>query len=76
MRLWQALAGLNAAVVGLLAAALYGLPWRDGIRSPPDLLVGALGLVLMARLQRPALWVVAWCAAMAATGHRPRYCRR
>lgn len=61
----RALAGINAAVVGLLAAALYDPLWRDGIRSPPDLLVVALGLVLMARLQRPALWVVAWCAAAA-----------
>lgn len=59
----RALAGINAAVVGLLAAALYDPLWRDGIRSPPDLLVVALGLVLMARLQRPALWVVAWCVA-------------
>jgi len=59
----RALAGINAVVVGVLAAALYDPLWRDGIRSPPDLLVVALGLVLMARLQRPALWVVAWCAA-------------
>ena len=61
----RALAGINAAVVGVLAAALYEPLWRDGIRSPPDLLVVALGLILMARLQRPALWVVAWCAASA-----------
>ncbi|EKU26623.1 hypothetical protein [Xanthomonas graminis] len=52
--------GINGAVAGLLAAALYGLLWRDGIRSPPDLLVVALGLP--ASVQRPALWVVAWCA--------------
>ncbi|CTP90970.1 putative membrane protein [Xanthomonas translucens pv. poae] len=52
--------GINAAVAGLLAAALYDLLWRDGIRSPPDLLVVALGLT--ASVQRPALWVVAWCA--------------
>jgi len=61
----RALAGINAAVVGVLAAALYDPLWRDGIRSPPDLLVVALGLILMARLQRPALWVVAWCVAAA-----------
>jgi len=61
----RVLAGINAAVVGLLAAVLYDPLWRDGIRHPADVLVVALGLVLMARLQRPALWVVAWCTVAA-----------
>jgi hypothetical protein len=52
--------GINGAVAGLLAAALYGLLWRDDIRCSPDLLVVALALP--ASVQRPALWVVAWCA--------------
>lgn len=57
----RAIAGINAAVVGLLAAALYDPLWRDGIRGPADLLVAALALVLLASGRVPVLLVVAWC---------------
>lgn len=60
-----ALVGINAAVVGLLAAALYDPLWRGGIRHPADVLVVALGLLLMARPQCPAPWAVAWCTVAA-----------
>src|SRR5690606_38006199 len=43
----SALAGVNAAVVGLLLAALYDPVWTSAIRAPPDF---ALGLVAFALL--------------------------
>ena len=57
----RAMAGLNAAVVGLLAAALYDPVWREGVTSAVDVAVVAIGLVLLLILRLSALWVVGWC---------------
>lgn len=57
----RAIAGLNAAVVGLLAAALYDPVITSGITGPQDVAIAVAGLALAYRLNRPALWVVAWC---------------
>ncbi|TYT25053.1 chromate efflux transporter [Luteimonas viscosa] len=57
----RAVAGINAAVVGLLAAAFYDPVWREGIRGPGDLLVAAVALGLLASGRVPVLAVVAWC---------------
>lgn len=58
----RAIAGVNAAVVGLLAAALYDPIWVSAVRGPLDVAVAAVGLALLtARV--PALAVVVWCVA-------------
>ncbi len=68
-----ALAGVNAAVVGVLAAALYDPVWTTAVKSGADAVLVILGLVLLMRARTPPLLVVAFCvvAAVAAAtwGH-------
>ena len=59
-RVARSMAGINAAVVGLLAAALYDPLWTSAVLSPVDLAIALAGLLaLLARA--PALAVVAGC---------------
>jgi chromate transporter len=44
----RALAGVNAAVVGLLAAALYDPVWTGAVHAPADVAIALLGFVLLA----------------------------
>lgn len=48
-RLFAALAGINAAVIGLLAAALYKPGWTSAIRTPIDALLLAAALIALLR---------------------------
>jgi chromate transporter len=57
------LAGINAAVVGVLGAALYNPVWIAGIRGGADLAVAAAGFVLLQRWRIPPILVVALCVA-------------
>jgi chromate transporter len=57
------LAGINAAVVGLLAMALYSPVWTSAVHTPVDFAVAALGFVLLVRWNAPPLAVVALCVA-------------
>lgn len=54
-------AGINAAVVGLLAAALYDPVWTQGVRDPVDFAIAVIGFALLAGARVSALWVVLWC---------------
>lgn len=56
-----AVAGMSAAVVGLLGAALYDPVWTSGVRSPWDAAVAAVGLALLWNSRRSPLWAVGWC---------------
>lgn len=56
------LAGINASVVGLLAAALYDPVLIQAVHHWRDVAIVAVGLVMLARLRLAALWTVAWCA--------------
>lgn len=58
----RALTGTNAAVVGILLAALYTPVWTSAITAPVDvgIAVVALGMLLTGRV--PPLVVVAFCA--------------
>lgn len=56
-----AIAGLNAAVVGLLAAALYDPIFTSGIESYIDMAIVLIGFVMLAKWKLSALWVVLWC---------------
>lgn len=59
----SAMAGINAAVVGLLAAAFYDPVWTEGVRGPADFATVILGFALLAAARRSALWIVLWCVA-------------
>lgn len=64
-RLARMVAGINAAVVGLLAAALYDPLWKNAVGTPVDVGIVALGLLIAARVRRSALWVLAMCLGAA-----------
>ena len=53
-----ALAGTNAAVIGLLIAALWNPIWTGAVRSPADLLVVGVDGLLLVGLRWPP-WAVA-----------------
>jgi chromate transporter len=58
----RALTGTNAAVVGILAAALYTPVWTSAIRAPIDVGIAALALGLLLTGRVAPLAVVALCA--------------
>ncbi|SDH52040.1 chromate efflux transporter [Roseospirillum parvum] len=58
----QTLMGVNAAVVGLLAAALYDPVFTSGITSPQTLTLAAAALIALNNWNLPAWTVVATCA--------------
>lgn len=59
----RAVAGVNAAVVGLLAAALYDPVWTSAIASPVDVAIAMVGFTLLVAWRASALVVVLWCVA-------------
>jgi chromate transporter len=62
-----ALRGVNAAVVGLLLAALYDPVWTSGIRSPAEFALAAAALLLLAFWRVPP-WLVVVATALAGAG--------
>ena len=56
----SALAGINASVVGLLAAALYDPIFISSILSVHDLAIALVGFGLLTIWKRPPIWVVIW----------------
>jgi chromate transporter len=71
-RVRRALSGANAAVVGLLAAALYTPVWTSAVARPVDVAVAAGGFGLLLTRRVPPIAVVALAAlagqALAAFG--------
>ena len=63
------LAGVNAAVVGLLAAAFHDPVWTQGIGSWGDVAIVVVAFALLLRLRVGALWVVAWCVGASVAGY-------
>jgi chromate transporter len=61
-RLRGAVAGVNAAVVGLLAAALYDPVFVGSVRGLADLATGIAGFFLLHVMKAPPIAVVAACA--------------
>jgi chromate transporter len=53
-----AMRGINAAVVGLLGAALYNPVWTGSINTPGDLSMALIGFVLLTMWRAPPLLVV------------------
>jgi chromate transporter len=50
--------GVNAAVVGLLGAALYNPVWTSSVQTPGDFAVALTGFVLLTAWRTPPLMVV------------------
>jgi chromate transporter len=61
-----ALAGVNAAVVGVLGAALYTPIWTSAIRGPHDLAIALIALLLLERWRAPPIIIVVFCITAAA----------
>jgi chromate transporter len=51
--------GVNAAVVGLLGAALYQPIWTSAVEGPGDFGIALIGFVLLMAWRAPPLLVVA-----------------
>ncbi|MGL4250755.1 MAG: chromate efflux transporter [Aeromonas sp.] len=54
-RLAGAVTGINAAVVGLLLAALYQPVWQSTVLAPTDLALAAIGFYLLRVVKAPVL---------------------
>lgn len=54
--------GVNAAVVGLLGAALYDPVWTSSVHTPPDFGIALVGFVLLTVWRAPPLVVVVFSA--------------
>jgi chromate transporter len=63
----SALVGINAAVVGLLLAALYHPVWTSAIRAPADFGLGLAAFALLAFWKVPP-WLVVLLSALAGWG--------
>ena len=63
----SALAGINAAVVGLLAAALYDPVIKTAVVSPLDLAIAGIGFALLIFKRTGVLWVLLWCVSASLT---------
>jgi chromate transporter len=61
------LSGVNAAVVGLLAMALYSPVWTSAVHSAADFAIAVIGFFLLARWKVPPLVVAALCAVAGIT---------
>jgi chromate transporter len=53
-----AMRGVNAAVVGLLGAALYDPVWTSSVKAPGDFAIAVVGFVLLVAWRAPPLIVV------------------
>ncbi|NLZ17795.1 MAG: chromate efflux transporter [Desulfobulbaceae bacterium] len=63
MRMQAALTGINAAVVGVLLAALYDPVWTSAIHAPQDFALALLAFVALIFWKIPPWLVVLACAA-------------
>ena len=57
-----ALRGVNAAVVGLLLAALYRPVWTSGITTASDFALGVAAFLMLFMWRTPPWLVVVFCA--------------
>ena len=67
-RTWaqSAMRGVNAAVVGILLAALYSPVWTSAVLGPPDFALALVAFVLLTGWHAPPWMVVALTAAAGA----------
>jgi chromate transporter len=62
------LAGINAAVVGLLAAALYNPVWSGAVRSVVDVGIVLIAFALLMRFKSPPVLIVVLCVGASIVG--------
>ncbi len=62
----RAVGGVNAAVVGLLGAALYDPVWTSAVRGAADVAIAIVAFTLLVAWRASALIVVVWCVVSAA----------
>ncbi len=60
-----ALAGINAAVVGVLGAALYNPIWLSAVSNGRDVAIAMAGFLLLERWRVPPLAIVIFCVVAA-----------
>ena len=60
----RALLGINAAVVGILLAALFQPIWQTGIRGGAEFSLALVAFVLLVSWRQPAWRVVLFCAGV------------
>lgn len=65
-RATRAVAGVNAAVVGLLGAALYDPIFTSAVTGATDLAIALVGFGMLAIWRLSPLWVVGWCVLASA----------
>lgn len=58
-----ALAGINAAVVGILGAALYDPVWTTAVTGKADVVIAVTGFFLLEKWKTPPLLIVVFCLA-------------
>ncbi len=64
----RAVAGINAAVVGLLGAALYDPVWTSAVEGAVDVAIALVGFLLLAAWRVSAILVVIWCVSASIAG--------
>jgi len=57
----RSIAGINASVVGILAAALYDPIWVSAVHGVSDIVIAMVGFVFLFVWRISALFVVLWC---------------
>lgn len=57
----RAIAGIYAAVAGLLGAALYDPVWTSAVRSAVDIAIALIGFTLLVAWRASPVLVVTWC---------------
>ncbi|RDI98713.1 chromate ion family chromate transporter [Dyella solisilvae] len=62
-------AAINAAVVGILAAAFYRPVWTGAVHDAADVLVVASGFVMLVAGRQPAWVAVLWCLLASGLRH-------
>ncbi len=69
-RATSAIAGVNAAVVGILMAALYDPIVISGIESAADLSIAAIAFLIIGVWKRSPLFAVVWCVVASIAAHQ------
>jgi chromate transporter len=59
----NAISGINAAVVGLLAVVLYDPIFTTSVTSVTDLFIASVGFIILTVFKRSPLLVIVWCLA-------------
>lgn len=68
-RIIKAIAGVNAAVVGLLAAAFYDPIWSTAVKDSSDIAIVVVGFLVLRFWRVSPLMLVFWCLSASMLSH-------